>query len=121
LTGINQSINYVAMSDPAADSSTRDAILDAAERLFSDRGFARTTIKQIGSEAGVNSALLYYYFADKDQLYRDVLQRFVSRLVARTMTGSTGDGDPAARLRAFVAAGRRLAANPICRGCSFAS
>jgi len=100
------------MSDPA-DPSTRDVILDAAERLFAARGFARTTIKQIGREAGVNSALLYYYFADKDQLYRDVLQRFVSRLVARTMTGSAGDGDPAARLRAFVAAqADALAANP---------
>ena len=101
------------MSHPAADTSTRDTILDAAERLFSDRGFARTTIKQIGREAGVNSALLYYYFADKDQLYRSVLERFVSRLVARTMSSSTGDGDPERCLRAFVAAqADALAANP---------
>ncbi|MEP7176615.1 MAG: helix-turn-helix domain-containing protein, partial [Gemmatimonadales bacterium] len=61
----------------AADPSTRDLILDAAERLFADQGFARTTIKQIGRQAGVNSALLYYYFADKDRLYREVLARFI--------------------------------------------
>jgi len=61
----------------------------------------------------VNSALLYYYFADKDRLYREVLQRFVSRLVARTMAGSEGRGDPEARLRAFVAAqAAALAAHP---------
>ena len=97
----------------AADLSTRDLLLDAAERLFASQGFTPTTIKQIGREAGVNSALLYYYFADKDQLYREVLQRFVSRLVARTMTGSEGGGDPEARLRAFVRAqAETLAANP---------
>jgi TetR/AcrR family transcriptional regulator len=90
------------MAQPAPDTPSRDLILDAAERLFAAQGFARTTIKDIGREAGVNSALLYYYFADKDRLYREVLQRFVSRLVTRTM-GAAGD-DPAAAVRAFVAA-----------------
>jgi TetR/AcrR family transcriptional regulator len=90
------------MPETPADARSRDLILDAAERLFAAHGFARTTIKQIGREAGVNSALLYYYFADKHQLYREVLHRFVSRLVTRTM-GAAGD-DPEAALRAFVAA-----------------
>jgi len=97
----------------AAALPTRDLILDAAEQLFAAQGFTATTIKQIGRAAGVNSALLYYYFADKDRLYREVLQRFVSRLVARTMAGSEGRGDPEARLRAFVAAqAAALAAHP---------
>jgi len=97
----------------AAALPTRDLILDAAEQLFAAQGFTTTTIKQIGRAAGVNSALLYYYFADKDRLYREVLQRFVSRLVARTMAGSEGRGDPEARLRAFVAAqAAALAAHP---------
>src|SRR6478672_52881 len=101
------------MAHPVTDTPSRDLILDAAERLFAAQGFARTTIKQIGRAAGVNSALLYYYFADKDRLYREVLQRFVSRLVARTMAGSEGRGDPEARLRAFVAAqAAALAAHP---------
>ena len=99
------------MSQPAPETASRDLILDAAERLFAAQGFARTTIKDIGREAGVNSALLYYYFADKDRLYREVLQRFVSRLVTRTMA-ATGD-DPAAALRAFVIAqAETVAASP---------
>ena len=61
---------------------TRVAILDAAEQLFSVRGFAATTIKQIGAAAGVNSALLYYYFADKETLYREVLGRLLTGLIA---------------------------------------
>ena len=55
------------MPDP---TDTRIAILDAAEELFALHGFTATTIKQIGATADVNSALLYYYFADKETLYR---------------------------------------------------
>ena len=66
------------MPEPA---DTRTAILDAAERLFSVRGFTATTIKQIGGEAGVNAALLYYYFADKETLYREVLGRLLTSLI----------------------------------------
>jgi TetR/AcrR family transcriptional regulator len=100
------------MPAPVADPGTRDTILDAAEQLFAAQGFARTTIKQIGRAAGVNSALLYYYFADKDQLYREVLHRFVARLVERTM-GASSDRGPEAALRAFVAAqAETLTANP---------
>jgi AcrR family transcriptional regulator len=96
-----------------SDATSRDQILDAAERLFAARGFARTTIKDIGNEAGLNSALLYYYFADKDELYREVLRRFVSRLVARTMSELTAAGSPDARLRALVTAqAELLLANP---------
>ena len=50
-------------------------ILDAAEALFARQGFAATTIKAIGREAGVNPALLYYYFPDKERLYHAVLER----------------------------------------------
>src|ERR671938_2159646 len=62
--------------------STRDHILDAAEQLFARQGFAATTIKQIGAAAGVNSALLYYYFDDKETLYREMLRRIMSGFVA---------------------------------------
>src|SRR5687768_5041286 len=64
-----------------AESDSRTAILDAGEHLFAERGFAATTIKQIGVEAGVNSALLYYYFADKERLYGAVLQRVLDTLM----------------------------------------
>src|SRR5919199_393974 len=63
------------------DPGARDAILDAAEALFARQGFAATTIKQIGAAAGVNSALLYYYFDDKETLYREMLRRIMSGFV----------------------------------------
>lgn len=56
-------------------AATCQAILDAAEELFATQGFEPTTIKQIGQRAGVNTALLYYYFPDKAGLYHEVLGR----------------------------------------------
>jgi AcrR family transcriptional regulator len=64
------------------EPDSRTAILDAAEKLFAIQGYAATTIKQIGTEAGVNSALLYYYFADKERLYREIIKRLLETLVA---------------------------------------
>ena len=95
------------------DADSRTDILDAAERLFAQKGFARTTIKAIGREAGVNSALLYYYFAGKERLYHEVLGRLVDELVTRTSSRLEGGGTPGARLHAFVEAQAAvLAANP---------
>ncbi len=55
--------------------SSRDAILDAAEHLFAARGLTGTSIKEIGKRSGTNSALLYYYFSGKEDLYRACLTR----------------------------------------------
>jgi AcrR family transcriptional regulator len=95
------------------DTASREQILDAAERLFAEQGFARTTIKQIGGAAGVNSALLYYYFADKEQLYQEVLRRLIGNLVERTSGGLDRPGPPESRLRAMVEAqAEAIASNP---------
>src|SRR5579862_727076 len=59
-------------------ADAKAAILDAAEELFARYGFAATTTKDIATKADVNSALLYYYFADKEKLYEAVLERLVA-------------------------------------------
>ena len=96
-----------------ADTDSRNQILDAAEQLFAEQGFARTTIKQIGRAAGVNSALLYYYFADKEELYQEVLRRLIGNLVERTSGSLDRPGPPESRLRALVGAqAEAIASNP---------
>ena len=72
-------------SAASADAATAVAILDAAERRFAVQGFAATTVKQVADDAGVNSALLYYYFTDKETLYRAVLRRLIGGLVVEGM------------------------------------
>ena len=91
-------------------SSTSDLILDAAERLFARQGFAATTIKQIGKEAAVNPALLYYYYDSKETLYRAMLQRILGQLLSRGADAIERANTHADRIRAFVRAQVRLLA-----------
>ena len=90
------------MTTSVQSPAARDAILDAAERLFAKQGFAATTIKQIGAEAGLNSALLYYYFSDKEALYHAVLARLISGLAAEGVRLMREVPDPASAIRALV-------------------
>lgn len=53
----------------------REAILDAAEALFSKHGFYGVTVRQVASEAGVDTALIHYYFGAKRELFDSVFAR----------------------------------------------
>lgn len=62
--------------------STEIAILDAAEYLFAEHGFDATSVRAIGTHAGVNPALLHYYFETKEELLRKVIERRSSSINA---------------------------------------
>lgn len=73
--------------------STRDAILDAAERAFAEKGFTGVSVREISSEVGLrNQASLYHHFRDKRAIYEAVLSRGVERLVD-LVTEARGLGD----------------------------
>lgn len=55
----------------------RQEILAAALRLFSERDYSAITIKDIAQAADVNTSLLYYYFVDKEALFRASLEEAV--------------------------------------------
>src|SRR5512136_94098 len=54
---------------------SREAILDAAERLFAERGFANTSLSDVGAAAGLSRGTPSYFFGSKQDLYRAVLER----------------------------------------------
>jgi len=87
----------------ATTPDARTGLLDAAEQLFARQGFHSTTIKAIAAAAGVNTALLYYYFADKQALYHSVLERAFGGLIAEGQGRGLNGLDPEAAIRAFVA------------------
>jgi AcrR family transcriptional regulator len=52
-------------------AATRQALLDAATALFAERGYDRTTVRDIATRAGVNQALLFRYFGSKEALFAE--------------------------------------------------
>ncbi len=64
-------------ADPqlAQDAATEERILEAAHRVFVARGTAGARMQEIAREAGVNHALLHYYFRSKERLAETVFRR----------------------------------------------
>ena len=59
---------------------TRTKILDAAEEIFAERGFASTSTREIGRLAGMDKYAIYYHFENKESLYRAVIDRSFSKI-----------------------------------------
>ncbi len=77
---------------PRLDDEMVPRILDAAERLFAASAGAKVTVRDIAAEAGVAHAIIYRYFASKDDVLRRVLQRGRLRQVERDeRSRETGD------------------------------
>ena len=68
---------------PTEPASPPTALLDAAERLLIEVGYARITTRSVAAEAGVNHGLVHYYFGSMEELLLQVLERFTGRLTAR--------------------------------------
>ena len=57
-------------------------MLDAAEIVFAERGYRAATTREIAERAGIGKRMLFYYFPNKDAVYRAVLERVIGGLVA---------------------------------------
>jgi TetR/AcrR family transcriptional regulator len=71
--------NSSIRSQADRSDETRARILSAAIRQFSENGLAGARTEQIAEDAGVNKALLYYYFRSKDELYTATIEMVVER------------------------------------------
>jgi TetR/AcrR family transcriptional regulator len=93
---------------------SRAAILKAAVREFSEEGIAGARTDAIARSAGVNKALLYYYFKDKEALYQAVLDEVFSG-VRKAVEGALSQPlPPRDRLAAYVHAHfDYIASNPL--------
>ena len=69
----------------------KDHILDVAEKVFSELGFDGASTRTISGEAGVNMAMLNYYFGSKEGLYLAVFERKISAF--RTLLQNIGNDD----------------------------
>jgi TetR/AcrR family transcriptional regulator len=62
------------MSEEKINQPTEQAILEAAEKLFLEKGFEATSTTQIAREVGCNQALIHYYFRTKDNLFNTIFE-----------------------------------------------
>ncbi|GIF53840.1 TetR family transcriptional regulator [Asanoa ferruginea] len=91
-----------------ASPDTRTQILDAAERLFAERGFRGTSIRAVTDLAGANLAAVGYYFGSKAQLLAAVARRVIEPINAAQSAGldqllaRTPDPSVAALVEAFA-------------------
>jgi AcrR family transcriptional regulator len=80
---------------------TRQAIADAAARLFAEHGYEQVAVSDVAREAEVSEQTIYNYFQTKEQLVTDRDQRVQDELSQRIRTRAPGTS-PAAAIREFV-------------------
>jgi AcrR family transcriptional regulator len=80
----------------------RDHILDIAEKLFSEQGFEGTSTRQLASEAGVNLAMISYYFGSKEKLFEELVVRRTSYMSEMLKALNESGTDPWERLHRAI-------------------
>src|SRR5262249_16803964 len=93
---------------PTIREENERALLEAAESIFADRGFAGATTSAIAGRAGVPKANLHYYFSTKEGLYRSVIERVLTAWLAAASSFDASD-DPRRALSAYISAKMDLA------------
>jgi TetR/AcrR family transcriptional regulator len=88
----------------AARRDSMEAILAAAERVFSRRGFEGARMAEIAVEAGLPKANLHYYFGTKERLYRAVLEDIIRQWLDTAAAWIVPERAPAEALAGYVRA-----------------
>lgn len=90
------------MAASSASDGRRDEILDAAARLFAERGYSGTGVDDIGAAVGITGPSVYKHFPSKDAILVAIGQRSALRLEAGAMAAALTTSDPARLLDLLV-------------------
>ena len=80
----------------------REALLEVAGQLFSERGVNEVSLRELARAAGVTPAMVHYYFGDKQGLYEALLERALLRVLARVREIVAADGQGIDEIGGFV-------------------
>jgi len=84
------------------EGSVKEKLLTAARALFSEKGFDRTSVREIAGAAGANAASVSYYFGGKEGLYRAVLEEIWGELERHFGKSMPENRPPMERIEGFV-------------------
>lgn len=91
------------LQQPMQDNpAVRERVLAEALRLFTARGYAATTVREIVAAAGVTKPALYYYFGSKEGLYLEIMGGISQTFEQRIMELQTSAGSVRERLLRFL-------------------
>lgn len=83
-------------------STSKQAILDAAQDLLARHGYAGLSMRELAIESGLAKATIYHYFQDKEEIFRQVLERDMRTVHEHILAAVAQEEGCLAKLRAFV-------------------
>lgn len=86
----------------ASDNQTRQKIFRAAADVFEEKGYTGARMQEIADRAGINKALLHYYFSSKEQLFMSVFQVLLKKMFEKIFSIFSEDISFKEKLKKFL-------------------
>src|SRR5262245_23729049 len=87
-----QQMSKAPRSNQERTETTRGALIEAARKLFIEKGYAHTATPDVVAAAGVTRGALYHHFQDKQALFKAVVEQEAARVAAAIERGSPQSG-----------------------------
>jgi TetR/AcrR family transcriptional regulator len=84
------------------DHEAEHRIMEAAKEVFHKRGYFGARMQDIADEAGINKAMLHYYFRSKDNLFEAVFQEAMAMVFGKILSSFAEEGSFEEKIRIFV-------------------
>jgi len=94
--------SFADMKQSVKQKTTRDAILDATDRLLARSGYKKMTIDDLATEVGIGKGTVYLHFDSKEEIALSHIDRIVERLKSRLIEICESQGTPEFRLRKMI-------------------
>src|SRR3989442_710535 len=97
------SVNVCLNLLPLSSMDKKEQILEAAEELFAQKGFEGTSVRELGKKAGINIAMISYYFGSKEKLFEALVEHRSSFIRERLQLLSRDEKrDPMSKIEMMI-------------------
>lgn len=80
------------MTEKIRENKTKEKIIEAARKLFSEKGFEGVSMEDIAQASGVRKSLIYYYFPSKEVLFEEVWIKVIDELENEVFSNVENEG-----------------------------